>query len=159
MVLQEFAIPNHEGSLVGFCLDRLGEGLTASSQVQRGLLVKDGGGRAVFSRGHATLHLAVSVGPSVRPSVVHISKLRSVFALLLLPYRPRLDCRVSGLVITAVIIEIIVILVFANMIMKIATFDSHHDSTMIFFAFLLLPDLCDCPSMIIVATINLIHLH
>ena len=56
----------------------------------------------IFSRGHATLHLAMlvgpSVGPSVRPSVRHISELRSVFALLLLPNRPRLDCRVSGLV-------------------------------------------------------------
>ena len=35
---------------------------------------------------------------SVRPSVRHISKLRVVFALLLLPNRPRLDCRVSSLV-------------------------------------------------------------
>ena len=35
-----------------------------------------------------------SVGLSVR----HISELRSVFALLLLPNRPRLDCRVSSLV-------------------------------------------------------------
>ena len=56
----------------------------------------------LFSRGHATLHLAVSVGrsvrPSVRPSVGHNSKLRAVFALPLLPNRPRLDCRVSGLV-------------------------------------------------------------
>ena len=52
----------------------------------------------IFSRGHATLHLAVSVGRSVRPSVGHISKLRAVFAVLLLPNRPRLDCRVSGLV-------------------------------------------------------------
>ena len=48
----------------------------------------------LFSRGHATLHLAVSVGPSVR----HIFELRAVFALLLLPNRPRLDCRVSSLV-------------------------------------------------------------
>ena len=48
----------------------------------------------LFSRGHATLHLAVSVGESVR----HIFELRSVFALLLLPNRPRLDFRVSGLV-------------------------------------------------------------
>ena len=39
-----------------------------------------------------------SVGPSVRPSVGHISELRAVFAFLLLPNRPRLDCRVSGLV-------------------------------------------------------------
>ena len=52
----------------------------------------------VFSRGHATLHLAVSVRPSVRRSVRNIFELRAVFALLLLPNRPRLDCRVSGLV-------------------------------------------------------------
>ena len=56
----------------------------------------------VFSRGHATLHLAVSVGRSVRRSVRlsvrHIFELRAVFALLLLPNRPRLDCHVSGLV-------------------------------------------------------------
>ena len=48
----------------------------------------------LFSRGHATLHLAVSVGKSVR----HIFEFRVVFALLLLPNRPRLSCRVSGLV-------------------------------------------------------------
>ena len=36
--------------------------------------------------------------PSVRPSVRHIFEFRAVFALLLLPNRPRLDCRVSGLV-------------------------------------------------------------
>ena len=57
---------------------------------------------SIFSRGHATLHLAVSVGrsvgPSVRPSVRHIFDFRAIFALLLLPNRPRLDCRVSGLV-------------------------------------------------------------
>ena len=56
----------------------------------------------LFSRGHATLHLAVSVGPSVgpsvRPSVRHISEFRPILAVLLLPNRPRLDCRVSGLV-------------------------------------------------------------
>ena len=56
----------------------------------------------IFSRGHATLHLSVSVGrsvgQSVRPSVRHIFEFRAVFALLLLPNRPRLDCRVSGLV-------------------------------------------------------------
>ena len=52
----------------------------------------------LFSRGHATLHLAVSVGPSVGPSVGHIFEFRAVFALLLLSNRPRLDCRVSGLV-------------------------------------------------------------
>ena len=48
----------------------------------------------VFSRGHATLHLAVSVRPSIR----HISELRAVFALPPLPNRLRLSCRVSGLV-------------------------------------------------------------
>ena len=47
-----------------------------------------------FSRGHATLHLALSVRPSVR----HIFEFRAFFALLLLPNHPRLDCRVSGLV-------------------------------------------------------------
>ena len=53
----------------------------------------------VFSRGQATLQSTpCRVGRSVRRSVGHISKLRSVFALLLLPNRPRLDCRVSGLV-------------------------------------------------------------
>ena len=54
-------------------------------------------GYTFFSRGHATLHLAVSVGPSVRRSEIFL-KLRAVFALLLLSIRPRLDCRVSGLV-------------------------------------------------------------
>ena len=48
----------------------------------------------IFSRGHATLELAVSVGRSVR----QIFDSRVVFALPLLPNRPRLDCRVSGLV-------------------------------------------------------------
>ena len=60
----------------------------------------------VFSRGHATLHLAVSVGRSVPRSVGrsfswsvgHIFEFRAVFALLLLPKSLRLDCRVSGLV-------------------------------------------------------------
>jgi len=52
----------------------------------------------LFSRGHATLHLGPSVGRSVGRSVGHILELRAVFALLLLPNRPRLDCRVSGLV-------------------------------------------------------------
>ena len=55
----------------------------------------------VFSRGHATLHLAVSVGWSVSP-LVHLShnlfELRAVFAQLLLPIHPWLDCHVSGLV-------------------------------------------------------------
>ena len=58
-----------------------------------------------FLRGHATLHFAVSVSPSVGPSVgmsvhrsVHnIFELQEIFALLLLPNRPWLDCRVSGL--------------------------------------------------------------
>ena len=36
---------------------------------------------------------------SVRPSVRHIFEFWAVFALLLLPNRPRLDCRVSGLVV------------------------------------------------------------
>ena len=39
-----------------------------------------------------------SVRRSVRRLVRHIFELRAVFALLLLPNRPRLDCRVSGLV-------------------------------------------------------------
>ena len=56
----------------------------------------------MFSRGHATLHLAVSVGryvgPYVGPSVRLIFEFRAVFALLLLPNRPRMDCPVSGLV-------------------------------------------------------------
>ena len=38
------------------------------------------------------------VGPSVRRCVRNISDLRAVNALLFLPNRPRLDCRVSGLV-------------------------------------------------------------
>ena len=49
---------------------------------------------SLFSGGHATLHLAVSVGPSVS----HIFEFQAVFALLLLPNRPRLDCCVFGLV-------------------------------------------------------------
>ena len=39
-----------------------------------------------------------SVGRSVGPSVRHIFEFQMVFALLLLPNCPRLDCRVSGLV-------------------------------------------------------------
>ena len=39
-----------------------------------------------------------SVGLSVGRSVGHIFEFRAVFVLLLLPNRPRLDCRVSGLV-------------------------------------------------------------
>ena len=42
--------------------------------------------------------LCRSVGRSVGPSVRHIFEFRAVFALLPLPIRPRLDCRVSGLV-------------------------------------------------------------
>ena len=52
----------------------------------------------LFSRVHATLHLALSVGRSVRPSVRHIFEFRAFFALLLLPNRPWLYCCVSGLV-------------------------------------------------------------
>ena len=48
----------------------------------------------VISCGHATQHLAVTVGKSVG----NISELQTVFALLPLPNRPRLFCRVSGLV-------------------------------------------------------------
>ena len=66
----------------------------------------------LFSRGYATLELvskskwAFLVADtrlytlpcrSVGPSVHHIFEFRAVFALLLLPNRPRLDCRVSGL--------------------------------------------------------------
>ena len=51
---------------------------------------------SLFTR-HATLHLAVSVGLSVHPSR-NIFEFRVVSALLLRPNRPRLDCRVSGLV-------------------------------------------------------------
>ena len=43
-----------------------------------------------------------SVGPSVGPSVGHISEFRADFAVLLLPNRPRLDCRVSGLVFSSI---------------------------------------------------------
>ena len=49
-------------------------------------------------RGHATIHLAASVRLSVRSSVCNISELVAVFALLPPPNRPRLWCRVSGLV-------------------------------------------------------------
>ena len=53
-----------------------------------------------FTRGHATLYLAMSVGMSVGrsvgPSNVHISELRAVFALE--PNCPLLSWRVSGLV-------------------------------------------------------------
>ena len=68
--------------------------------------IMDWFGRVVFSCRHATLHLAMlvgpSIGPSVRPSVSqsvhHISEFWAFFALLLLPNRPRLFCRVSSLV-------------------------------------------------------------
>ena len=53
---------------------------------------------ALFSCGHATLHLAVSVGRSVCTSLRIIFESQAVFPLLPLPIRPRLDCRVSGLV-------------------------------------------------------------
>ena len=49
---------------------------------------------SIVSRGHATLHLAVSVGRSVGPSFRHIFEFRAVFALLLLPNGGQLDCRV-----------------------------------------------------------------
>ena len=49
----------------------------------------------ISSRGH-TLPCR-SVGRSVRPSVRDISQFRAVIALLLLPSRLRLDCRVFGL--------------------------------------------------------------
>ena len=52
----------------------------------------------IFSRGHAT---PCRVGRSVRRSVCRFSNifgLGAVFSLLPLPIRPRLDCRVSGLV-------------------------------------------------------------
>ena len=74
----------------------------------------------VFSRGHATLQLAVSVGWSVSPSVHpshNLFELRAVFALLLLPNCRRLDCRVSGLVfltnISVVIVAVVVAIVIA----------------------------------------------
>ena len=61
----------------------------------------------LFSRGHATLELAVSVGQSVGRLVgwsvglsCHVFDSRAVSALLPLPNRPRLGCRVSGLVLT-----------------------------------------------------------
>ena len=53
---------------------------------------------ALFLVADTRLHLAVSVGTSVGRYVGHIFEFRAVFALLLLPNRPRLDCRVSGLV-------------------------------------------------------------
>ena len=70
--------------------------------------------KTIFSGGHATLHLAMSVNMSVGQyvgrlvcrlvsmlvslSIRHIFELPKVSALLLLPNSPRLDCRVSGLV-------------------------------------------------------------
>ena len=50
----------------------------------------------LFTRGYATLHLAMSVSMSIGLSNVHISELRAVFALV--PNRPLLSWRVSGLV-------------------------------------------------------------
>ena len=43
-----------------------------------------------FSRRHATLHLAVSVFPSLHPSVLNLFELRAVFAILPQPTRTRL---------------------------------------------------------------------
>ena len=51
-----------------------------------------------FSRAHATLHLAASVGRSVGREVTNFVEFRAVFALLLLPNLLRLDCPISGLV-------------------------------------------------------------
>ena len=51
-----------------------------------------------------------SVGPSVRRSVRNISELRAVFALPLLPNRPRLNCRVSGLVHSGVSVRCILLI-------------------------------------------------
>ena len=48
----------------------------------------------IFSLGHTTLYLAISVCRSVRC----ISESQAVFALRPLPIRPRLSCRVSGLI-------------------------------------------------------------
>ena len=62
------------------------------------ILKKQENSSSVFSRGHATLHLAMSVGRSVCRSICHIFEFRAVFAILLLPSHPRLDCRISGLV-------------------------------------------------------------
>ena len=63
-----------------------------------GIVVSLSDWRRLFSHGQVTLHLAVSGGSSVRPSVQNIYELRAVYAMLLLPNHPRLDCRVSGLV-------------------------------------------------------------
>ena len=52
----------------------------------------------IFSHGHATLHVAVSVGRSEGQSVTIIFQFGAVFALLLLRNPPQLDCRVAGLV-------------------------------------------------------------
>ena len=46
--------------------------------------------KQIFSRGHATLHLAVSV----RPTVPNFFVIRAVFVLRPLPNHPRLSCRV-----------------------------------------------------------------
>ena len=58
--------------------------------------------RTIFSHGHATLHITVSVGilvvRSVGQSDHQILKFWAVFAIQLLPNCPRLDCRVSSLV-------------------------------------------------------------
>ena len=52
----------------------------------------------VFSGRHGQ-HLAMSVGRSVRPSR-NIFEFRAFFALLLLPNHLRLDCCVSGLILS-----------------------------------------------------------
>merc|ERR1712105_204034 len=54
--------------------------------------------QSVFSRRHATPHLAVSVGQSVGRSVTNVFELRAIFASRPQPNRPRLSYHVSGLV-------------------------------------------------------------
>ena len=54
------------------------------------------------------------VGPSVRPSVRHISGFPAVLVLLLLPNRPRLSCRVSGLVIIRFPSTVVVVVDFVD---------------------------------------------
>ena len=51
---------------------------------------------SVFSRGHATLHLGLSVGLYVDPKYFWILSVWTVFALSHLPNRQRLSCRVSS---------------------------------------------------------------
>ena len=56
--------------------------------------------KSVLSHGRAVLHLAVSAGRFIGRSLTlhYIFEFRVVFALPLLPNRPRLDCCVPGLV-------------------------------------------------------------